>query len=303
MDIDKLLNLNDPKKLLEDVILWLICGTGLLLAGSFLREILSPHFPYIVHSPEVIRVTAFFLLLVLSFIFSKKLLKQIRIWFYSDKTYTFTAEDWARKWIFNGKTEVTNETSLHVKSSRAGCLLENHYWKDFQMSFELKNSPTEMGLQDLIGIIFRAEDLDNYFVLEVQISEQTWNKRKILPFVKALTRYKGGWDATRQEHKGNIPFVYSEFNKMSLKVKGDTAHLFLEGTLIFTWILPTHVDVNHVEAGVRESKREEIEKNAVGNTVSGHVQKIPFRLKPGLVGFRAHMNHGIIVRNLEIKPL
>jgi hypothetical protein len=69
------------------------------------------------------------------------------------------------KWISNGKTKISNEGYLFVKSSRAGCLLKDNYWKDFKMSFEMMfKFDDKFKKQKLFGLIFRAEDLDNYFM-------------------------------------------------------------------------------------------------------------------------------------------
>ena len=145
--------------------------------------------------------------------------------------------------------------------------------------------------QKHIGFIFRAEDLDNYFMIEV-------GEHDGCAGIKPHVRYKGGWEGMSIEKKD---LNFSEFTKVTLKVKGDTAIISVNGTHTFAWVLPIYVDVNHWESGVREEMEKK--KNVVVETFSGHVQKITFRLGYGLVGFRAYMKHGAIIKDLRIEPL
>jgi len=294
MDISRFLNFKNAKLFALDVFLWLICGLGLLWASNYVSKYIPFSFvPVTPELPDAVKAASFFLLLVFTFILCKEIIDWIRVQLNKDKIYIFNSKDWPNKWVFNGKTELTKEGYLFVKSSRAGCLLKNYYWKDFRMSFEMKCSIDDSRPQKVVGFIFRAEDLDNYFMIEIGQGDPT-------PGLKAHVRYKGGWEQTSIEGK---TFDFSEFTRISLEVKEDTVRVLLKNTPIFNWILPTHVDVNHVESGVRDTAKKEKQESITVGAVSGHVQRIPFRLEQGLVGFRAHLKHGAIIRNLEIKPL
>lgn len=202
--------------------------------------------------------------------------------------YTFEPTDWPRGWIYSGRPEVIDET-LHVKSSRAGLLLEEKIWKNCEISFEMRFDP-QLYRSEHIGIVFRARDLDNYFMLEIR-------SKSIAPHI----RFKSGWQATGVT--GVSHFDFTDFKKIKMEVKNDTTFLFYEDERVFEWILPTHADVSHFEAGVENNKVDEaaaLTKNLSGN----HVQRIAFRLDYGMVGFRAHYNdQGAIIRNLKILPL
>lgn len=267
-------------------ILWL---TNYLEVSGLLPE-------YIVKSPEPIRVVAFFYILILVFIISESFWKFLTSLYEQNKTYKFRSQDWPKEWIFNGATEPISVSELFVKSSRAGCLLENYIWKNFRMTFELKFLDN---LYRHVGVIFRAVDLDNYFMLEIlqdsphHGSSLKDNRSGIKPHV----RYRGGWEIMYFEEKKDLDF--SDFVKITLEVKEDTAYLYCKDSLIFTWILPTHVDVNHIEVGVRERNMTESKSKDIAEVV----QRILFREKYGMIGFRGHPGHGAIIRGLKIVKL
>ena len=308
MEISRFLDFNNKRQLTIDAVIWLICGLTLLKVGNSIENKFSTEFPYITNSPEPIRIATFFLLLILLFILSKDLWRWIKInwWVFwnRNRAYIFNDKDWSTKWISNGKTEISDEGYLFVKSSRAGCLLKGNYWKDFKMSFEAKfKSDDKFGNQKRFGLIFRAEDLDNYFMIEIgeNAEEEESNKGKIPSSIKPHVKYRGIWEMMSAiEIKTGEPFNFTDFVEVSLEVKEDTARFFYKGTPIFKWVLPICVDANHAESGVEKKE----EKVILAGAFTGHVQKISFRLGYGLVGLRSHWNHaGIYIRNLRIEPL
>lgn len=310
MDISRFLNFKDRWQLTKDVILWLACGTILLIVFNLLG-ILPLKLPDNIYFPESIKIATFFLILILLFVLFKDFWKWVGIIRNKNKIYIFHSKDWPDKWIFNGKTELTDNAYLFIKSSRAGCLLKNYYWKDFKISFEMKFSPDNFRKQKLLGLVFRAADLDNYFMIEIGENAERFRNLNnqgdeegpwtLVSSIKPHIRYKGGWEIMSVEEI-TPSFDFSDFVKVSLEVKGDTVHLFYKNNSIFNWMLPTYVDVNHIESGV-EDNREKTKSIVVGGPYDGHVQKIPFRLDYGLVGFRAYMKHGAIIRDLKIEPL
>lgn len=288
-----------------DVLILLALGAGLLYVGEFIRTrtLFNPLLKYgfITNSSETIRIATFFLLLVLLFGLVKLFLEKIKNdRLLKDYKYKFKHSDWPSKWIFNGKTEtLPSIDQLYIKSSRAGCLLKTHLWKNFRMTFEMKFEPS---LMQYVGIVFRADDLDNYFMLEIfrdhlgsSDGKQSW-KSGIKPHV----RYKGGWEMIYPEFYNQ--FDFSDFEPIVLEVQDDTVTLFYKQQPIFKWILPTHVDVNHIEAGVKQKENSE-KKDIIGKDVARNVQEIPFRLNYGMVGFRAYPGQGAIIRNLKVEPL
>ncbi len=313
MDINRFLDFKDKWQLTKDVATWFLSGLIILftgrLVGNLFGEQLKLISPYIIDPPDAVEVAGFFLLLVLLFVLIKNWFCWFNVYRNKNKAYQFNSKDWPDKWLFHGKTELVDDAYLFVKSSRAGCLLNNYYWKDFKMSFEMKFKPDNFRNQNLISLIFRAEDLDNYFMIEIgenaegyiRINDDKREELVLVSSIKPHVRYKGGWEIMSVEEI-TPPLDFSDFVKISLEVKGDTARIFYKNSPIFGWILPVYVDVNHIESGVKDN-REKTKDILVGGLFAGHVQKIPFRLGYGLVGFRAHLKHGAIIRNLKVKPL
>lgn len=301
MDLNRYLDFRHRYQLVLDLIIWLFWTCFLLFIGEFIRVQFSKNLPYITNSPETIRIAIFFLLLISLVHLTKDSFLLVHIYFSRDKTYILNNKDWPSKWMFNGKTELKDNSYLMIKSSRAGCLLKNHYWKDFRMSFEMRFLNKDEVVDDYqkrVGLIFRASDLDNYFMLEIGKAVENGIDSSIKPHV----RFKGGWDIPHAE-KSTETFDFSSFEKVTLEVKDNLVELLYKNTPVFSWILPTHVDVNHIESGVRDEDRSNSDKNITIKAFSGHVQDIPFRLGYGLVGFRAYMKHGAMIRGLKVEPL
>lgn len=287
----------DKRRLLLDVSIVVIWGVFLLWVGELLRARLQSY-QFIVNSPEPARVAAFFLFLAVLFVLTKTFL----IWFISSQkstgVYMFKNHDWPSEWIFNGKTEpLTKIDNLHVKSSRAGCLLRKYKWKNLRMTFDMKFAKSRVRPKMNVGLIFRADDLDNYFMLEI-LQDNPFDGQKITG-LKPHVRFHGGWELMDIEEKH---LDFSEFTKIILEVKEDTVTFFYKDKPIFNWILPTHVDVNHVEAGSKQ-KDDSGQKDVLGQEIVKSVHEVPFRLACGMIGFRAHPGQGAIIKGLKIEPL
>lgn len=240
--------------------------------------------------PEAIVIIAFSAFLLLLYYFTKTvgifLFKRVRL----GKSYLFRTNDWPNKWIYNGSSAlVTGPAGLDIKSTRAGTLLRRYLWSDFEMIFDFEYPPTSSShTMNYLGIVFRAQDLDNYFMIEV-------NKKDSDVYVQKLVRFKGGWETSMEDKMGTLR--WDRPVKVKLIVNDYLAKLKV-GNLFCEWDLPTHVDLNHFESGSqpdrsRQSKYEE----------SKNVQEIPFRRSLGMIGFRAYPGQGAIIRNLAVKGL
>ncbi len=153
------------------------------------------------------------------------------------------------------------------------------------MSFEEKFTTNAK----IFGVIFRAEDLNNYFMIE--ISKSSINSR---------VRYSSGWEEVENfDHT----LESDDFFTVVLEVKRGTAWLHTEGKLVYSWLLPNYVDVNHWEAGVKPENKKGEEEKIEHKPLAEHVQKIFFEKRPGKVGFRAHSGQGAIIRGLTVEPL
>lgn len=285
--------------ILGEIILLSVLGIILLQIGEFFRTSMSIFF--IIHSPEAIRIAFFFLWIMFLFGLLKVVFKRYQdSRLIKDGTYNFKCSHWPNKWIFNGKTETTTQIDeLFVQSSRAGCLLKTHVWRNCRMTFEMKFVEH---LEKNIGIVFRAEDLDNYLMLEVFRKDggSSDGKRFWKSGIKPHIRYKGGWEIFGQET--HYEHDFSDFVQIVLEARDDVVKLFYDRKQIFTWILPTHVDVNHIEAGFKQEERTG-KVDLIGKDIARSVQELPFRLAYGMVGFRAHPGQAAIIRDLKVESL
>lgn len=288
MDFDKIVNFRPNWKTYGfDVALLTVLGWLILVLANFLSEQKFFQIPdFIKTSPDLIMATTFFAFLVLFFALIKMAINSLLMRIKSNKTYKFSFDKWQEDWIFNGKTAPENISDLRIEFSRAGCLLNNFFWKDFRMSFEAKYIHANKSF----GIIFRAKDLNNYFMIE--IANATINSR---------VRFSSGWEEV-ENFSHSIELV--DFFKVVLEVKEGIAWLHISDKLAYSWVLPNYIDVNHWEAGVNQNtnggrQTGEVEKKPLQE----HVQKIHFKDQPGKIGFRAHSGQGATIRGLTVKPL
>ena len=151
--------------------------------------------------------------------------------------------------------------------------------------------------QKYIGIVFRAKDLENYFMLEVvQNPAQNVNKCVVKPHVRYLGMWEGmSWDEIGDDYG-------SGWRKVSLKILNNKVILAVEGMRVYTWYLPTHVDINHIESGVKEKRNVSPAEEEFGAKVTD-LPKIDFKNSFGMVGFRAYLDQGAEVKDLTIKSI
>lgn len=225
-------------------------------------------------------------------------IKQLSSWFSvifikRGRLYRFNFQDWSARWIFQGGIVVKSSPSrLVVKQSNSGCLLRSYVWKDFEMTFEMRFCE---GASEALGILFRAEDLENYFMLQISHYSQD-GKLRIIPHIRIF----GNWEVL-----GEQPLLIERgldldaWFSVRLQAQKNIAKLFIDDTLIYEWILPTHVEPNlRQHAGEGSETRGEAGKEPIGN-----VPKVPFRVRYGMVGFRAFPGEQTEIRGLEIKKL
>lgn len=197
--------------------------------------------------------------------------------------------------IWHGDVRVIDSVNLHVSQSDRGLLFKNVYWKDFVAYFsfkfgepfpvrrnlsgvERKKSPKE----NFLGFIFRAQDLDNYFMLQLGLEIDKVGKRTI--FFRPHVRINGNWEATT--HRFTTCPYYDDFNKVKCVVKGMKLTLELNDKVLSEWDLPTH-----------SSKKIEGGENT---HIFGDSSLITFRDDYGMVGFRASQGENAIIKDIKM---
>lgn len=240
----------------------------------------------------------------LNFVLFKELLVRFTCYLKRGSFYHLTEQSWYKDWIYNGKVKfLQNPERLRINSSRAGCLLNRYFWKNFKMDFQMhffytKEIPwNSQHYEKNIGIIFRAKDLENYFLVEIIRSDG--NKLYIKPHV----RYQGMWDVMSEEE---INYLQSgaeipEWLTVSLEVFENRVNLYFENFGKYQLHLPTHIDINHIESGVRENQNKATKSEQEFAAKITNLPEIDFRTTYGMVGFRAHLYQGADIKNLIIK--
>lgn len=246
-----------------------------------------------------------FVFWVLSFLLFKELYERFKNFIKRGESYKFTSDSWNKDWIYNGKPKLlTDPLRLRINSSRAGCLYNARLWKNFEMEFQMRflNYKFRKRYDKNLGIILRADDLENYFMLEIFIDEAE-DKRGI--WLKPHVRYQGMWEAMSEDNISNqIPKKIANLDwfKIKLIAKRNTIIFFIENDIEYKWFLPTHVDINHIESGIKDNQNVSSSKEEFGDRISD-LPRITFRNAFGMIGFRAHLYQGAEIKNLKIRNI
>lgn len=271
--------------LLKNFMVWILVVLWFFLLVHYSKN-LPQDFKDFLLNPFNIIILPFSILTAILF---RELLEKLTNLDKRGKKYNFTVKSWSNEWIYNGKTRLLLEpVRLRVNSSRAGCLLEKYLWKDFSMQFKMKFLNYEKNL----GIVFRAVDLENYFMLEIIEKTEAM-------VAKPHIRYHGMWETMNQDVIGKINQKL-EWYKVEIRVIGAEVNISIEGTGEYEWLLPTHIDINHIEDGLRKNNSAEFDKQefAAKTTL---LPEIAFRESFGMIGFRAHLNQGAEIKYLTVQ--
>lgn len=236
----------------------------------------------------------FLVILVLLFLFFRYILDRCQIdnffVFKRKKFYSFKKPkpNWPKDWIFQGAAYAElKPASLSITSSNSGCLLDRYVWKNFEINFEVKID------KDAVGILFRGQDLENYFMLQLRLRPTCYfRKLEIVPHV----RIYGNWEVisgVTLNREIYLPYSNS-FLKVKLRVIDKVASLFIDNDSksIYDWILPTHSDVNIIQHSDSNSDKDIKDTRLV--------PQIFFRNKYGQIGFRAYGGEKATIENLQI---
>lgn len=212
--------------------------------------------------------------------------------------------------IFQGNISVENDVVLRVTNADRGVLFKNIWWKDFKTTFKFnfegfKSSIEDWGQGEIytnnnyFGFLFRAQDLDNYFMVQIgtkRILEQKTSKNKQQNFKEHLLirphiRFDGNWEGLNEVSAQVKTFDENAFNSLQCIVRGIVVTVDLNnGEFIYTWNLPTNF-----RAG--EEKKEEM------FSFFGDSSKIIFREEFGMVGFRAYGDERVLIKNIKVYQL
>lgn len=320
--LDKFLSLRnyDGKKFLADSAVLIILGWVLLWVSGIINN-LKFYPSFISNAPEPIKVIAWLFFLFMFFMVIKPFYHYLKCLFFSifpwSKTadFNFAPPSNAKNLIYQGRIELLADNSIFSTNSESGYLFKKMWWKDFLITFKFKFDSTEIsvvrgvfdiakGIEDMlhyfnfIGIIFRAQSLEDYFMISIgvlknRIDYEALQNKKILDVViTPHIRLAGKWE--RFGGQGlNTKIKIDDFTQVRCFVKGTEAVIEINGKSL-KWNLPTNFDKVVIDSVEKES----YEPARLSSTNS---TKIPFRTSFGMIGFRTSGAEHAIVKDVNIK--
>ena len=216
---------------------------------------------------------------------------ELLINFFRETNYVFKNEDFQSKWNSTGAISVKDkpECGLLIKDSQSGCLLNSHVWRNFRMNFQmiylkdLFSDDEKYNVRRSVGILFRAQNLENYFMIEI-IGDDNGDIS-----IKPHIRMFGIWQVI-EERKITKADIKNCF-RVNLCVKDRILLLKIDNDE-YRLILPTNNDFI-----------QSIDSNKKSTTEPTITPDIPFKNQYGMIGFRAHPGQGAFIKDLEIKPI
>lgn len=208
-----------------------------------------------------------------------------------------TEERVSREWNFQGNLAVKN-SGLLIFNSNSGSFIKprwivNRSWKDFKATMKIVflDQKNEVGFKKILGIAFRAQSFDDYFLLEVVYCEEH-GYLAIRPHV----RIGGNFDAPELNADINTypkKLKENEMVRLDLEVKGDRAVLYINENhkKPLIWLLPSYVEprlIQHTSGGAKDNSKTAI-------------TQIYFRGRTGMFGFRNYPNELALIKSLEIR--
>lgn len=280
--------------------------------------------------PEPILITLFTLLVLWFLVFFEGLISLVWHMFFSPHSWRLN-EDFNFN-CFNdleiqGNTSGKDKT-LKFSSSAAGVLLKNNYWNDFKVEFDFNFETLKTGLEmdtvkvngkyqnlyhkplnNYFALLFRAKDLNNYFMISVGIKQiiksylqtkvinnKSYKSKKrllITPHVKV----DGKWDVFTGKEFAMTGIKISDFNHVVCSVEGNIMTLNVGKSLKdYKWILPSKFRANYTGDDLAKYKD-------TNGLIYGDPTTISFRNIYGMIGFRAYGEEHVTIKNLVIAKL
>ncbi len=232
-------------------------------------------------------INIFFIILwFLIYITIKKALVFTVKFLLSFREYEFESHHWPSKWEYQGNIRLgEDKNSLFITDSNSGGILKNYYWKNVNISFDCK---FQVGKDGTLGIIFRAKNLSDYFMIQINNKE-----RRITPHI----RISGLWE-TNEEPTYDPPLTVARFYKITLQAVNENVKLFIDGNQTLDWNIPTNSDIKLTKILNRLSMEEDSQK--ADNSL---VPRIDFRNQYGQIGFRSFPGESAIIKNLIVRRI
>lgn len=282
-------------------------------------------------APEPILITLFTLLVFWVFIFLELIFRCTWKYFNSPSVWKLKDDfnfECLNELEIQGKIDTVNK-SLRLTNSASGLLLKYKFWKDFEIKFKfnfeklkidkspevnwIKLEGQEMQIlhkprNNFFGLLFRARDLNNYFMISIGIKqiikeEQSKNtlaknpydlKMLITPHIKV----DGNWEVFESDEFDPLDVNIEKDNQVTCRLEGNILTLNIgKAVKNYQWILPSKFRMNWIgePTGMVDSNKRE--------SVIGDPSTITFRGSYGMIGFRAYGKEHVIISKIIITKL
>jgi len=172
------------------------------------------------------------------------------------------------KWDFIGPWKITDDNILIVTGSDEGGMTKNGAdWENYTFTFKAKIN------SKCIGVVVRAADLNNYYMLQIGQNQIIPHRRMSYPKIKRALgdhtlieiEVQTGWQVYKDlsvEHNTEL----NKWFKGTIIVKGQSISLYINGELVL-----------NIESFLQNSKGK-IGFRCAGNEV-GYIKEVKVRLK------------------------
>lgn len=216
---------------------------------------------------------------------------------FSKYTFNTTGKDkltkqrFIREWFFQGNPQIENNELL-VSNSNSGCLIKPlpivgvlRNWKNFIAEFEVSFPSQKIPFTDYFGVIFRAQNFEDYLMAEFALENNILSLR---PHI----RFGGDWDAPILNINKNRLSTNSNAFRIKMVAKNENVLIYINGKQEFDWIIPTHV-----EPWMKQHAKKD--GDGVSKTI---IPELYLRNLSGMFGFRCYGNQRVLIRSLKIYP-
>lgn len=313
----------------NDVLLLMISGIFPLIIASNIKlpdHLLGLSLYQIKHLSESISLISWILFTFTTFLVLKFLLHKVTTINLHDK-FVYSPPFELNHVLFQGWLEIKDNKEIFLTNSNSGLLFKKPWFRDCEIECKFKFEYLENAIVggifqespqnklhkfNYLGILFRSQSLEDYFMFSIGVLINIDDYRKLrdkyFQDEKALFKNKefdviitphirlnGSWEVFGGRSLGT-KIRLTEFEKVTCRISNTSATIEINNHSL-TWNLPTSFDQkpNPNERGTITIDTEKIP--------STFATQIPFRLKPGMVGFRSYGAEHSIIKDIVITKI
>ncbi len=175
-----------------------------------------------------------FLVIILIFTLYKRYIKG-----FNDSFHKNLSE----KWDYRGEWHVEDNSLIVTKSGDGGLCKKGALWENYTLFFKAKI------IKDCIGVILRAQDLNNYYMFQIREDCIRPHRRASIPEIitnkngdnkngqddisqSIKIEYKTGWETFDKLNVRINPALSDWFN-VKIKVNGESVNVYINDNMVF----------------------------------------------------------------------